>query len=82
MLFFKDFYAKTENAQRRRQALQTNRDGKSEAGPFAPASHPDVQEQETETESGIARAGQRWRHPQSEADDSVPVEAVWISDLR
>jgi len=56
---FEDFYAETENAQGRCQALQGNRDGEGEAGAVAPAAHSDVEEQETETESGIAGAGQR-----------------------
>jgi hypothetical protein len=70
---FEDFYAETENAQGRCQALQGNRDGEDKAGAIAPAAHPDVEEQETQTESGISRAGERRGQAQSEAHDSVPI---------
>jgi hypothetical protein len=70
-------YAEIENAQGRCQALQGNRDGKSEAGAVAPAAHSDVEEQETEAESGIAGAGKRRGQAQSKAHDSVPVEAIF-----
>jgi hypothetical protein len=39
------FYAEIENAQGRRQALQEDGDGKSEAGSRETASHPDVKRQ-------------------------------------
>ena len=56
--------------------FKTNRDGKSEAGSLAPAAHSDVEEQETQTESGISGAGQRRRQAQSQAHDSVPVRRI------
>src|ERR1700690_1424546 len=73
---FRGLYAETENTQRRCQALQTNRDGESEAGTCKTASHPDVQRQEDETQIREIRPGERRRPAQSKAHDPVSVTVV------
>ena len=33
-------------------------------------------DKKTQTQAGTVRAGERWRSPQSDADDSVPVKGL------
>jgi hypothetical protein len=82
---FRGLYAETKNTQGRCEALQINRDREGEAGTREAASHPDLERQEDETQTGEIRPGQRRRLAQSEEDDPVPVKSncrLSISDFR
>src|SRR5579862_8103362 len=74
-------YAETENAQGRCQALQEDRDRKSEAGTRETAPHPDLERNQDETEIQKVRIGERWRSRQSFADDSVSVRSIVESSI-